>query len=123
MRKISLVRINNEIDKVVKGIFKDIHRKLKDVESRQEKEAIFDAIEYRLRFLTEHIVAKSYSFGYAKTCEQLGIKKIYVDFGKSEDRKDHASIIDTSKFSLDDLPPFHAYCTCKVNQTGKAGGE
>lgn len=123
LRKISLVQINNEIDKVVKGIFKDIHRKLKDVESRQEKEAIFDAIEYRLRFLTEHIVAKSYSFGYAKTCQQLGIQKIYVDFGKSEDRKEHASIIDTSKFSLDDLPPFHAYCTCKVNQTGKAGGE
>ena len=115
LRKLSLVLINKEIDSIVHGIFKDIQRKLKTAESRQEKEAVFDSLEYRLRFLTEHIVAKSYCYAYAKTCQQLGIKKIYVDFGKSDDRKDHNSIIDTSAFALEDIPPYHAYCTCKVN--------
>lgn len=115
LRKLSLVNINKEIDKTVNGLFTDIDRKLKTADGRQEKEAVFDSLEYRLRFLTEHIVAKSYCFGYAKTCEQLGIKKIYVDFGKSDDRKEHKAIVDTSKFTLDDIPPFHAYCTCKVD--------
>lgn len=115
LRKLSLVLIYKDIDRIVNGIFTDIKRKLKSAEGRQEKEAVFDSMEYRLRFLTEHIVAKAYCFGYAKTCEQLGIKKIYVDFGNSDDRKEHKSIIDTSAFTLDDIPPFHAYCTCKIS--------
>ena len=114
LKKLTLVLINDEIDRVTKGLFKDLKRRLENAESRHEKEAVFDALEYRLRFLAEHIVAKSYTYAYAKTCEQLGIKKVYVDFGKSDDKKSHESIIDTSNFALEDIPPFHAYCTCNL---------
>jgi hypothetical protein len=114
LKKLTLVLINDEIDRVTKGLFKDLKRRLENAESRHEKEAVFDALEYRLRFLAEHIVAKSYTYAYAKTCEQLGIKKVYVDFGKSDDKKSRESIIDTSNFALEDIPPFHAYCTCNL---------
>lgn len=115
LRKLSLTLINKDIERITNSLFVDISRKLKTASTRQEKEAVFDSLEYRLRFLTEHIVAKAYCFGYAKTCAQLGVKKIYVDFGISDDKKDHKAIVDTSAFTLDDIPPFHAYCTCKIS--------
>ena len=119
LKKLTLVLINDEIDKVTKGLFKDLKQRLARAEDRHEKEAVFDALEYRLRFLTEHVVAKSYTYAYVKTCEQLGIKKVYVDFGKSDDKNSHKPVIDTSNFALDDIPPFHAYCTCNLKINNK----
>ena len=114
LRKLPLVLIDSKIEEISKGIFTDISKRLKSATDRHEREAVFEALEYRLRFLTDHIVSKAYWYAYVKTCEQLGIEKVYVNFGKSEDKKDHDSIVDTKRFSLDDIPPYHAYCTCRV---------
>jgi len=44
-----------------------------------------------------------------------------VNFGKSSDKEEHESIIDLKKFSIDDIPPFHAYCSCKISANHKDG--
>lgn len=112
--KLSMKLLDDQIDSITKGIFKDIAARLKRAEGRQEKEAVFDALEYRLRFLTEHIVSKSHWYAYVKTCEQVGIDKVYVNFGKSDDKKSHEAIVNTKAFNLDEIPPYNAYCSCKI---------
>lgn len=119
INKLSMSLIDDKIDEISKSIFKDINKKIKKANNRQEKEAVFDSIEYRLRFLTEHIVDKSYWYGYIKTCQQLKINKIYVNFGKSNDKDKYERVINTSSFILEDIPPFHAYCTCKLSLNDK----
>ena len=124
LNKLPMTLIDSKIESITNGIFKDIAKKLKTIEGRQEKEAVFDAMEYRLRFLSEHVVAKSYWYAYAKTCAQLGLERLYVNFGKSDDGKNHERIIHTKYFCLDDIPPYHAYCTCKIGTDEETtGGE
>ena len=117
---IQTVNIVKETKNTVNEIFKEISKRIKKCETREEKESVFNSLEYRLRFLTEYTVSKAYWYAYVKTCNALGKEKVYVDFGNSEDKKSHKNVIDTKHFSLDDIPPFHAYCSCKI-KTEKGG--
>ena len=114
LQKISMKLIDNKISRFATKIFKDINSRLKNCKTRQEKENVFDTLEYRLRFLCEHIAAKSYWFGYVKICEQVNVPKVFVNFGQSADSEEHKKIINPKSFELDDIPAFHAYCTCKI---------
>ena len=116
-KKIPVSLINERIHSVTNGILKDIKKRLEHAESKEEKRAAFDAIEYRLRFLCEEIVDKAYWFGYVKACAQLKVPEVYVDFGqngKSKDKESHHAIINPRAFALDDIPSYNAYCTCKL---------
>lgn len=117
---IQTVNIVKETKNTIDKIFKEISKRIKKCETREEKESVFNSLEYRLRFLTEYTVSKAYWYAYVKTCNALGKEKVYVDFGNSEDKKSHKNVIDTKHFSLDDIPPFHAYCSCKI-KTEKGG--
>ncbi len=104
-----------DVDKTLGHLFKDLTKKLKVAESKEEREHVFDSLEYRLRFLADTIVSKAKWYVYAKTCHELGVKKIYVHFAKdSEDRKKHDYIVYTDNFGLDNIPAFHAYCSCTL---------
>lgn len=113
-KKIPLTLLNERIRKTVTGIMDDIKKRLKNATTATEKRAAFDAVEYRLRFLAESVTSKAYWFGYVKACEQLGIEKVYVDYGNSSDKEEHKAIVNTKAFALDDIPAYHAYCTCKI---------
>ena len=117
---IQTINIAKETKNTIDEIFKEISKRIKKCETREEKESVFNSLEYRLRFLTEYTVSKAYWYAYVKTCNALGKEKVYVDFGNSEDKKSHKNVIDTKHFSLDDIPPFHAYCSCKI-KTEKGG--
>lgn len=117
---IQTINIVKETKNTIDEIFKEISKRIKKCETREEKESVFNSLEYRLRFLTEYTVSKAYWYAYVKTCNALGKEKVYVDFGTSEDKKSHKNVIDTKHFSLDDIPPFHAYCSCKI-KTEKGG--
>lgn len=117
---IQTINIVKETKNTIDEIFKEISKRIKKCETREEKESVFNSLEYRLRFLTEYTVSKAYWYAYVKTCNALGKEKVYVDFGTSEDKKTHKNVIDTKHFSLDDIPPFHAYCSCKI-KTEKGG--
>lgn len=117
---IQTINIVKETKNTIDEIFKEISKRIKKCETREEKESVFNSLEYRLRFLTEYTVSKAYWYAYVKTCNALEKEKVYVDFGNSEDKKSHKNVIDTKHFSLDDIPPFHAYCSCKI-KTEKGG--
>lgn len=121
LRDVPMGQLTNYIEDVTNKMFKDIKKRLKRADGPTGREEAFNAVEYRLRFLCEKIVPKAYWFGYAKACAYTGIKKIYVDFGKSEDAEEHERIVRTKDFTLDEIPAFHAYCSCKLDL--EDGGE
>ena len=113
--KIIIKLLEDKLHKSLNNIFKDIKRRLNKAKTVEDKKYAFDAIEYRLRFLAEEIVNKSYWFAYIKTCAQFNVKEVYVHFNNEEDKKLHSSIINTKAFTLEDIPPYNAYCTCKLS--------
>lgn len=123
-KQIVMKLLEDKLDKTLNRIFKDIKRKLKSAKTKEDKIAVFDSIEYRLRFLSEEIVSKAYWFGYVKACAQLNIPEVYVRFSNNENQDIHDSIIKTKAFSLNDIPPYNVYCTCKIglyNKNNKKG--
>ena len=106
--------LKHETDKRLDKIFKDIWSQLKDAKTREDTAAVFDKVAYRIRFLCESIAGKARWFVYVKTCADIGVDKVYVDFGNSDDRKEHKAVIKTNAFSFDDIPPYHAYCSCSI---------
>ena len=83
--------------------------------------AIFDALEYRIRFLLEFILPKAYWYAYIKAGAELGADKAYIIFNSEADAADHENEIDTKNFRMEDIPAYHSFCDCKV--TFKKGGE
>lgn len=117
VRQISSRLIDEQIERIVTKVFKDVHKKLKALgndSTKTDKRAAFDVCEYRIRFLSEHIIPKSFWYGYVKTCQYLKVPEVFVHFHGSPDQEEYKSIIKTNKFSLDDIPAFHAYCSCKI---------
>ena len=117
LRQISSRLIDEQIERIVTKVFKDVHKKLKALGNdgtKTDKRATFDVCEYRIRFLSEHIIPKSFWYGYVKTCQYLKVPEVFVHFHGSPDQEEYKSIIKTNKFSLDDIPAFHAYCSCKI---------
>lgn len=119
--KLPVKVVTDKADKVLTQLFCDIKEKLKDVKGREATEAVFNSMEYRLRFLVEHIIDKAYWYAYVKCCARLNIKTVYVDFGDSSDADDHHVKIHTQHFDLDEIPAFHSYCTCKIKLKSKKG--
>lgn len=117
LRTVSTRLIDDQIEKIVTKVFKDVHKRLKDIGqsgTKTERKAAFDVVEYRLRFLSEHILPKAYWYGYIKTCQQLKVPEVFVQFKNSSDKETYDSVIKTNHFSLSDIPAFHAYCSCKL---------
>lgn len=114
--------LNIHIGKHLTRMFKDIRDKLKKASTLEEREAAFDSSEYRLRFLSDHVIAKAYWYAYVKTAQALKINKVYVNFNKgSTDAEEHKRTIYSGHFSLDDIPAFHPYCKCSLKLNTKAG--
>ena len=77
-------------------------------------QASFETLEYRLRFLIDFLIRKSYWYSYIKTGEQLGAKKAYILFNSEEDKKNHKKVLDIDNFSYDQIPAYHSFCDCRV---------
>ena len=117
LRKVSSRLIDDKIERIVTKVFKDVHKRLKEIGkdgTKTERRAAFDVVEYRIRFIANEIISKAYWYGYVKACQQLKIPEVFVHFNGSTDQEEHQEIIKTNKFSLDDIPAFHAYCSCKI---------
>lgn len=112
--KLTTKLLEEQMNKTLQGMFKDIEKRLKHAKEKEEKQAAFDAVEYRLRFLLEYIVKKAYWYGYVKACDFLKISTVYVDFGQSKDKENHKRTINPKAFTLDDIPAYSSYCTCSL---------
>lgn len=112
---ISLDQFYEEAEATLKGILKDVEKRVKANRDTVAVNAVFNSLEYRLRFLLEFIMPKVYWYSYIKTGAFYGIDKAYVVFDGSKDAEDHPAEIRTNAFSIDDIPAYHSFCNCKVS--------
>ena len=99
------------------GIIKiqnDIWNRIKNKKDITYITAVFNTMEYRLRFLTEYIVKKAYWYGYAVTAKENDVKELKINFHSEEDQKLHKRTISTRNIKIDDIPPFKSYCKCSL---------
>jgi hypothetical protein len=116
---IDLINFYEEIEKSLSNILVDI----KNSVTKENMNDVFDKNEYRLLYLLDYIQRKVYWYSYIKTGALVGITKVYILFSSKEDEKEHESIIDTDKFTIEDVPSYHSFCNCKVtyNKNDKGG--
>lgn len=121
--KVSMTVFNDEADETIESLLKDLKRRLKEIDVKEvnQVKAIFDALEYRVRFLIEYILPKAYWYSYIKAGAELGAEKAYIIFNNSKDQEEHPSEIDPKHFLIEDIPAYHAFCDCKVSFKKKAG--
>ena len=112
--KISLTQFEEESRKTLQTLLKDIQKRLKEDTSENHINDVFDVLEYRIRFMLEFVLPKVYWFSYLKTGEAFKYDKAYIDFGDSEDVKDYNKTIDIYNLNVDEIPPFHSFCSCKI---------
>lgn len=111
---IVFAQFEDETRTILKKFLKDLRKRLKDNMSKNEIDDVFEAMEYRIRFLLEYILPKIYCFSYLKTGHVLKYKTAYIDFDGSDDEKSHNKIIDLDNINIDEIPPFHSFCDCRV---------
>lgn len=113
--RISMSLCEEEAKKSLTKLLKDVKKKIKDEEDPKQIKAIFESLEYRIRFMLEFILPKMYWYSYLKTGQALKYTHAEVDFNGSEDEENHSKKIDLNNINLDDIPPYHPFCDCKIN--------
>lgn len=115
--QVSVSSFYEEADETITNVLKDIKKRLKEVDIKDvgQVKAVFDALEYRVRFLIEYVMPKAYWYSYIKAGAELGAEKAYINFNGSKDQDEHPSEIDTKNFLIEDIPAYHAFCDCKVS--------
>lgn len=104
---------------------------LKALESSDSKEAIakvvgaFSALTYRLKFIARSEAYRSYNYGFARTAIALGYK--YATVSKEDTQCEACSKIADTEIDLsegiENIPPFHANCTCELTLIKTEGKE
>lgn len=112
---ISLAPFVKESQETIEQLFIDIKKRTKDNIEENYVKDVFDTLEYRLRFLLEYILPKIYWYSYLKTGAEFKYKKAYIDFGISDDKEKYDEVINLNKIDLEKIPPFHSFCSCKIN--------
>jgi len=113
--RISMSLCEEEAKKSLTKLLKDVKKKIEDEDDPKKIKAIFESLEYRIRFMLEYILPKMYWYSYLKTGQALKYTEAKVDFNGSEDEESHSKIIDLNNINLDDIPPYHPFCDCKIN--------
>ena len=117
--KIDLINFYEEIENSLSNILVDIRNTV----SKQNIDDVFDKNEYRLLYLLDYIQRKVYWFTYIKTGAILDVDKAYIVFSSKKDKEEHDVVVDTNKFTIEDVPSYHSFCNCKVtyNKSDKGG--
>jgi hypothetical protein len=116
-------RIEKYVDKLINDTVEAVQRNIDPDMSRKDAIAsvinVFDSFSYRTRFIEDAEIRKAFSFGKVIGMRHLGLSGFTVDLGAEACDKCHARaeeiVQDTFLTSLDDVPPFHAHCNCKIN--------
>lgn len=117
--KVSLSMMEEEARRSLQKTLKDIETKLQGEEDISKIKAVFESMEYRIRFMLEFVLPKVYWYSYLKTGEALKYKKATVDFKGSDDEKEHSKYIDLENINMDDIPPYHPFCDCTIKFSKK----
>lgn len=115
--KVSTSQLDEHVNKTVTKLLKDVRSRIKT----EDAEVVFDTLSYRLRFLLEYAVPKTYWLSYATIFRELGYDKLHVDFKDSNDKEKHPSVIDLQRIDWLNVPAFHPFCDCTL--TPKKAGD
>ena len=117
--KIDLINFYEEIENSLSNILVDIRNTV----SKQNIDDVFDKNEYRLLYLLDYIQRKVYWFTYIKTGAILNVDKAYIVFNSKKDKEEHDVVVDTNKFTIEDVPSYHSFCNCRItyNKSDKGG--
>lgn len=111
---ISLIQFEDEARTTLEKTLKDIKKKIGNDTSKDNVINVFDTMQYRIKFLLEFILPKTYWYSYLKTGEAFKYDKAYINFGDSKDVEDYNKTIDLTAINIDKIPPFHSFCSCKI---------
>ena len=117
--KIDLINFYEEIENSLSNILVDIRNTV----SKQNIDDVFDKNEYRLLYLLDYIQRKVYWFTYIKTGAILDVDKAYIVFNSKKDKEEHDVVVDTNKFTIEDVPSYHSFCNCEVTYKPIKAGE
>lgn len=112
---IDLTYFYDEVEEKIERLLKDIKSRIKLADSKEAIQLVFSTLEYRIRFLLEYVMPKTYWYSFLKTGAFYGVKKAYVNFGDSEDAEKHPKEINTMSFDYKDIPAYHSFCDCKLS--------
>ena len=110
--QVSISQIEDDLRKTLNNLIEDLKTNL---DKQSDAGAVFESLEYRLRFLLEYSIPKAYWFGYVRTCSSLGVDKVYVNFKGSHDADNHKEVINTKQIDWKAIPAFHAFCDCELS--------
>lgn len=113
--RISMSLCEEEAKKSLTKLLKDVKKKVENEDDAKKIKSIFESLEYRIRFMLEFILPKMYWYSYLKTGQVLKYTHAEIDFNGSEDEKEHSKYVDLENINLDDIPPYHPFCDCKIN--------
>lgn len=109
--------LKDEID-FKSSIDKDVDRLLKDIRAKIETSSIsqaFDSLKYRIVFIADYACEKYFWRIYAELARVSGYKEIYVIFSRDDEKEGHKGVITLNSYKTTELPPFHAFCKCKLS--------
>lgn len=76
---------------------------------------VFDALEYRIKFVAHTEILKSYNFGYALAMRELGYAELYLKLAENHCNKCKEisdKPLSLEYFSFEDVAPIHPMCIC-----------
>lgn len=111
---ISLSIMEEQARKNLKKLLKDIQKKVSKEDDPKMIQAIFESMEYRIRFILEYVLPKTFWYSYLKTGQALKYTHAEIDFDGSDDEDNHSNMIDLNNINLDEIPPFHPFCDCSI---------
>lgn len=111
---VSLIQFEDMLERDLKKILIDIKKRIKGDMAPSHIEAIFETLEYRIRYMLEYILPKVHWFSYLKTGKSFGYISAKVEFDGSNDEIDHSENIDLTALDIDKIPPYHPFCDCKI---------
>jgi len=116
---INLYHFEQEASKTLDKLYKDIKKRLQDKRDEESVQTVFETLEYRLRYMLEYVLPKTYWYSFLKTGAKCNIKKAYIQFSSEKDEENHPDTINPKSFKIEDIPAYHSFCSSKI--TFKAG--
>lgn len=111
-------RINRFVDKLIKDTVSSIKRNVKNTpEIGIQTYSVFDVLKFRTRFIEDVEIGKAYNYGITLGLRDTGAIEAYSNIKNSECNSCGSTpeVINILSTSIDDLPPYHAHCSCTIS--------
>lgn len=102
-------------NKSINKLMQDIKNCVIALDSDDEIRNVFDKYEYRIDYIISYYVLKAHNLGYVSKANMCNIKEVYVNYHSDIDKENHKNdVINTSYYTLDDIPAYHPFCECTL---------